>query len=68
MMKKLLYTNDQPVGLILRLTLGIVLLPHGLQQLLGCFGGNGFSGTSPPGLNHACRVRFDHGCRKRQEG
>lgn len=45
MMKKLLYTNDQPVGLILRLTLGIVLLPHGLQQLLGCFGGNGFSGT-----------------------
>lgn len=32
-------------GLILRLTLAGVLLPHGLQQSVGAFGGYGFSGT-----------------------
>lgn len=29
----------------LRLTLGIVMLPHGAQKLLGWFGGSGYSGT-----------------------
>src|SRR5205085_12039148 len=30
---------------IIRLTLGIVLFPHGAQKLFGWFGGYGFSGT-----------------------
>ena len=38
-------TNDHVSGLLMRLTLGIVILPHGLQLLLGWFGGYGFSGT-----------------------
>lgn len=33
------------VPLILRLTLGAVILPHGLQKVFGWFGGAGFSGT-----------------------
>ncbi len=31
--------------LALRLTLGLVILPHGAQKLLGWFGGYGFRGT-----------------------
>jgi len=31
-------------GLILRLTLGLILFPHGAQKALGWFGGPGFSG------------------------
>ncbi len=38
-------TNDHVSGLLLRLTLGIVILPHGLQLLLGWFGGYGFNGS-----------------------
>lgn len=30
---------------ITRLTLGLVLFPHGAQKLLGLFGGNGFTAT-----------------------
>jgi len=30
---------------ILRLALGIMILPHGAQKLLGSFGGSGFTGT-----------------------
>lgn len=32
-------------GLIIRLTLALVILPHGTQMLFGWFGGYGFSGT-----------------------
>ena len=32
-------------GLIVRLGLGIVMFPHGMQKLLGWFGGLGFVGT-----------------------
>ena len=32
-------------GLVARLTLGLILLPHGAQKLLGLFGGHGFTGT-----------------------
>ena len=32
-------------GLITRLTLGLILFPHGAQKMLGMFGGYGFSGT-----------------------
>lgn len=45
-MKKLLATNPNNVtALIVRLTLGIVIFPHGAQKLLGWFGGYGFDGT-----------------------
>jgi putative oxidoreductase len=32
-------------ALVLRLALGIMILPHGAQKLLGWFGGHGFKGT-----------------------
>lgn len=38
-------TNDSFAQLIARLTLGIVMFPHGAQKALGWFGGFGFSGT-----------------------
>ena len=44
-MGSLLHTNDDFSLFIARITLGIVILPHGLQKLLGMFGGAGFSGT-----------------------
>ena len=45
MWKKLFHTNDDVVALILRLALGIVFFPHGMQKLFGWFGGYGFEGT-----------------------
>ncbi|MEE9369090.1 MAG: DoxX family membrane protein, partial [Pontiella sp.] len=30
---------------LVRLTLGLVMFPHGAQKLLGWFGGYGFTGT-----------------------
>ncbi len=44
-MKILFDTDDGWPGLIMRLTLGIVMWPHGAQKLLGWYGGFGFSGT-----------------------
>jgi len=44
MFKKLIQTNDDVAALVLRLTLGVVFFPHGMQKLLGWFGGPGFSG------------------------
>lgn len=44
-MQKLIATDDNWTGLILRLTLGIVIFPHGAQKMLGWFGGGGFGGT-----------------------
>ena len=44
-MKSLLDTDDAWTGFILRLTLGLVMFPHGAQKLLGWFGGFGFDGT-----------------------
>ncbi len=41
----LLATDNSSVLTILRLTLGLVILPHGLQKTLGWFGGHGFTGT-----------------------
>jgi putative oxidoreductase len=38
-------TNDSFTPLIVRLTLGLVMFPHGAQKALGWFGGYGFSGT-----------------------
>lgn len=45
MWKKIISTDAGLVPLILRLTLGIVMFPHGAQKALGLFGGPGFSGT-----------------------
>lgn len=45
MWNRLIRTDDNLTGLILRLTLGIVIFPHGAQKLLGWFGGGGVSGT-----------------------
>ena len=38
-------TNDSFAPTLARLTLGIVMFPHGAQKALGWFGGYGFSGT-----------------------
>jgi putative oxidoreductase len=45
MFKKLFQTQNDVATLILRVLLGIVFLPHGMQKLLGLFGGYGFSAT-----------------------
>lgn len=45
MFRRLFATDKDILLLILRLTLGVVMFPHGAQKLLGWFGGYGFSGT-----------------------
>jgi putative oxidoreductase len=45
MFKKLLETENDTATMILRVLLGVVFFPHGMQKLLGWFGGYGFSGT-----------------------
>jgi putative oxidoreductase len=44
-MKAFFQTDDSWAGLLLRLTLGLVMFPHGAQKVLGWYGGYGFSGT-----------------------
>ncbi|MEK8022263.1 MAG: DoxX family protein [Candidatus Hydrogenedentota bacterium] len=44
-MKRFFQTDTEWFGLITRVFLGAVFLPHGLQKTLGAFGGYGFSGT-----------------------
>ena len=45
LVRVLLGTRDHFQGLLLRLTLAIVIFPHGAQKVLGSFGGYGWSGT-----------------------
>ena len=45
LVKTLLTTNPNIGFSIARLTLGLVIFPHGAQKLLGLFGGNGYSAT-----------------------
>lgn len=46
MIDKILSTDSGNWGaLVARVFLGVVILPHGLQKLLGMFGGYGFSAT-----------------------
>ncbi len=42
---KLFETKNDVAPLVLRVLLGILLLPHCLQKLFGWFGGEGYSGT-----------------------
>lgn len=44
-MKQIFKTNNDWTGFILRVIIGLVMLPHGAQKLLGWFGGYGFAGT-----------------------
>jgi putative oxidoreductase len=48
MWNALIRTDNDFASLVLRLTLGIVMFPHGAQKLLGWFGGGGFYAT----MNH----------------
>lgn len=41
----LLATENSSLLTVLRITLGVVMLPHGLQKTIGWFGGYGYSGT-----------------------
>src|SRR5882724_11714906 len=45
MKKEIFGTNNDWSGLITRLTIGLILFPHGAQKMLGWFGGYGFTGT-----------------------
>jgi putative oxidoreductase len=44
MMQLIFRTNNDWTGVIIRLTTGLILFPHGAQKMLGLFGGFGFSG------------------------
>jgi len=44
-MQKLFATTDSAGLTLIRITLGLVMLPHGAQKLLGWFGGYGWTGT-----------------------
>ena len=45
MLDKLIKTDNDIAIMVVRLGLGIVFFPHGMQKLFGWFGGPGFSGT-----------------------
>lgn len=45
LLNTLVATGDSFAPTILRLTLAVMILPHGLQKTLGWFGGYGFKGT-----------------------
>ncbi len=45
LLRRSLHTTDDLSAVTLRLTLAIVMFPHGAQKLLGWFGGYGFKGT-----------------------
>lgn len=45
MFRRLLQTSSDPAPFVARIALGLIILPHGAQHLLGLFGGYGFRGT-----------------------
>jgi len=45
MLKRFFSTEDSLASLIIRVTLGAIMLPHGAQKALGMFGGGGFAAT-----------------------
>lgn len=44
--KSLFSTNDNVSTTVLRIGIGLTLMPHGAQKLFGLFGGYGLSGTA----------------------
>jgi len=45
MLRNLIHTRDELAPALARIVLGLVMLPHGAQKVLGWFGGYGFEGT-----------------------
>ena len=45
MQQKIFGTSNDWTGLVTRITIGLILFPHGAQKLFGWFGGYGFTGT-----------------------
>jgi len=45
MFSKLMSTDNDYLATVLRVGLGVAILPHGAQKLLGWFGGPGIGGT-----------------------
>lgn len=45
LLSSLVATGDSLAATVLRLALGLMILPHGLQKTLGWFGGYGFKGS-----------------------
>ena len=45
MLRSLMQTSDDRIPMLARLALGIVILPHGAQKMLGWFGGPGIDGA-----------------------
>lgn len=45
LLHSLVATGDSFAPTLLRLALGLMILPHGLQKTVGAFGGYGFKGT-----------------------
>lgn len=45
LLSSLVATGDSLAPAVLRLALGLMILPHGLQKTLGWFGGHGFQGS-----------------------
>ena len=45
MFKRLFQTHDDNAMFVLRLFLGLVFFPHGMQKVFGWFGGPGFSAS-----------------------
>lgn len=43
MKNKIFSTGNNHTGLVTRLTIGLIIFPHGAQKLLGWFGGFGFN-------------------------
>jgi putative oxidoreductase len=45
MFKDLLKTDKSPAQLLIRVALGVVIVPHGAQKVFGWFGGSGYAKT-----------------------
>lgn len=43
MRQKIFNTNNDWTGLVTRLTIGLIIFPHGAQKVFGWFGGPGFT-------------------------
>lgn len=43
MTQKIFSTNDDLTGFVTRLTIGLIMFPHGAQKIFGWFGGPGYT-------------------------